>query len=94
MTECSATVRNAHGIHCRPSTAIATAVAGYPGRMSVRCADQECDPRSIMELMGLGLEQGEEVRIRIEGPEEEDRCRQLVELFETHFDFPPREAGA
>jgi len=29
----------------------------------------------------------------VEGPDEKAMCRKLVKLFETHFDFPPREDG-
>jgi phosphotransferase system HPr-like phosphotransfer protein len=43
-----------------------------------------------MSLMALGLEQGEAVAVRVSGPAEESTCRQLVALFETRFDFPPR----
>lgn len=46
-----------------------------------------------MALIGLGLEEGTEIVVRVEGPDEEDQCRRLVELFETHFDFPHRHPG-
>jgi phosphotransferase system HPr-like phosphotransfer protein len=40
--------------------------------------------------MSLGLEQGEAVAVQVSGRDEERTCRQLVELFETRFDFPRR----
>jgi hypothetical protein len=43
-----------------------------------------------MSIIALGLEAGTEIIIRVEGPDEEDQCRRLVELFETEFDFPQR----
>ncbi|MCS6772300.1 MAG: HPr family phosphocarrier protein [Kiritimatiellae bacterium] len=88
-----AIVRNAAGIHCRPSACIVKAVIGYPGEIRVLSPNGECDPRSIIALISLGLEEGTPVTIRVEGPDEEEQCRRLVELFETHFDFPERKPG-
>ena len=93
MTEMTAVVRNEHGIHCRPSAVIAKAVMGYVGSIKVLGNGHECDPRSVMALMTLGLFAGSEVRITVDGPDEEAVCRKLVDLCETHFDFPPRPEG-
>jgi phosphocarrier protein HPr len=90
MIELSATIQNAHGIHCRPSAVVIKAAAAYPGSLLVTADNGQCDLRSVMQLIALGLHQGAQVRIRVEGPDEDAFCRQLVGLFETRFDFPPR----
>jgi phosphotransferase system HPr-like phosphotransfer protein len=43
-----------------------------------------------MGLIGLGLQMGDTVTVRVEGPEEEKTCAEAVSLLETKFDFPPR----
>ena len=93
MIEMSATVKNDHGIHCRPSTVIIKEVMGYAGEIRVTADSGACDLRSVMQLIALGLQAGSEVKIFVNGPDEEGLCRRLVELFERHFDFPPREPG-
>lgn len=93
MFETTATVRNANGIHCRPSAAIVKAVTGYPGDITIAAEGGTCDPRSIMGLIALGLHEGAQVTIRVEGPEEEEQGRRIAELFETHYDFPARREG-
>ena len=93
MTERKAVVRNAHGIHCRPSAVIVKAAEAYEGTILVRSNNGEADCRSIMGLLCLGLEEGAEVVVCATGPDEETMAGKLVELFETRFDFPPREAG-
>lgn len=93
MVERTAIVRNSAGIHCRPSACIVKATSSYPGQITVCAPSGECDPRSIMALIALGLDSGTEISIRVEGPDEEDQCARLVELFETHFDFPHRHPG-
>lgn len=93
MVEMPATIRNSAGIHCRPSASIVKALAGYPGVVEVITSDGTCDPRSIMALISLGLHTGTVITVRVEGPDEEDQCQRVVDLFETHYDFPHRDLG-
>ncbi len=89
MVERKAVIQNTQGIHCRPSALIVKYAGGYAGVIDVIGEGGRCALRSIMELMTLELYPGSEVLIRVEGPDEEEVCQKLVELFETHFDFPP-----
>ncbi len=91
MVEMTATVQNGQGIHCRPSAVIVKYVADYEGDITVNGEKGETSLRSILELMTLELFPGSQVTIRVDGPNEETFCRDVVALFETHFDFPPRE---
>ncbi len=91
MVEMTATVQNGQGIHCRPSDVIVKYVADYEGDITVNGEKGETSLRSILELMTLELFPGSQVTIRVDGPNEETFCRDVVALFETHFDFPPRE---
>ncbi|MCO5045851.1 MAG: HPr family phosphocarrier protein [Kiritimatiellae bacterium] len=93
VVEMPAIIRNHAGIHCRPSACIVKAVANYPGTITVVAPDGDCDPRSIMGLIALCLEAGTQISVRVEGPDEEDQCKRLVELFETEYDFPQRNLG-
>lgn len=93
MIEMCATVKNANGIHCRPSAVIAKEVMNYPGDIAVITESGVCDPRSIMALISMGLQQGARVRVRVSGPHEAAWCRKLVALFEKNYDFPPRDAN-
>lgn len=63
----------------------------YSGDIKVIAESGTCDPRSIMALISLGLQEGAKVRIRVAGPGEAELCRKLVALFEKHYDFPPRD---
>lgn len=85
----TATIRNADGIHCRPSVVIVKAMENYEGEIEVRNEVGSTDLRSVMSLMAMGLRQEDAISIRVTGPDEGGVCRQVVELFETHFDFPP-----
>ena len=91
MTEMTACVRNVNGIHVRPSDVIIRHIADYPGEVRVTSSNGESDLRSILELLTLALEKGAEVAIRVNGPNEESVCQELVDLFQKEFDFPPQD---
>lgn len=88
MTEMNAIVRNANGIHLRPSNLIVRHVADYGGEILVRAPSGETDLRSIMDLLCLSLEPGTPIALQVSGPDESTICRELVDLFQTEFDFP------
>jgi len=90
MVTRKATVQNAHGIHCRPSAEIVKTVKGMECEIVVNGNDQVSDLRSVIGLVGMGLEPGAEIEISVSGNGEGEVADQLVELFEKHFDFPPQ----
>lgn len=91
MHERTATIQNRAGIHCRPSALIIKSVEDYEGDIRVFNERGEADLRSIFGLMALAGMQGETVTIQVTGPDEEETCRKLADLFAFEFDFPPRE---
>ncbi|MEN8256220.1 MAG: HPr family phosphocarrier protein [Verrucomicrobiota bacterium] len=90
MFEAKAIVQNEAGIHCRPSAVLVKEGLAYAGEILVAAESGSCDLTSALECITLGLEQGAEVVIQVTGPDEEAFCKKLVDLFEYHFDFPPR----
>ena len=90
MVETKAVIQNEAGIHCRPSAILVNEGCAYEGEIEVNSASGFCNLKSALELIMLGLEKGAEVSIKVSGPNEEEEAKKLVELFETHFDFPPR----
>ncbi len=89
MIERTATIRNGQGIHCRPSAKIVTEASRHPSQIRVFSDAGEADLRSLLSLVSLGLQEGATVRIQVTGGDESVVCDQIVELFETQFDFPP-----
>jgi phosphocarrier protein len=92
MIEKSVKVRNLAGIHCRPSSVILMAAQEYPEcRLHVASAKGESELDSILSLLGMGLERGDEVVLRAEGKDEAVACERMAELFAREFDFPQPE---
>ena len=90
MVHTEAVVQNEAGIHCRPSAILVKEGCAYEGDILVTANSGTCTLKSALELIMLGLEKGAAVKIQVSGPDEEAMAKKLVELFETHFDFPPR----
>ena len=91
MVKGTAIVKNFAGIHVRPSGIIIEAASKYTGNISVSSKEMEADLKNIMGLIAMGLVKDDKVEITVSGPNEETVLKQIVELFETNFDFPPRE---
>ena len=53
-----------------------------------------CELGSALELLMLGLEEGADVTLQIDGPDEKAATVRFKELFETNFDFPDAGQGS
>jgi phosphocarrier protein HPr len=84
-----AIIANSQGIHCRPSAVIVKEFQGYPGRVRISNPNGSCDVSSVMQLLSLEMHKDSKVKIEVMGENEVATADRLVELFQTHFDFPP-----
>jgi len=85
-----AEIQNDLGIHVRPSGLIIQETQNYSGKIILKSKDIEMELNSIMDLLALGLIKGDTLDISVSGPDEESYCSNLKDLFEHHFDFPPK----
>lgn len=88
MVEVKAVIKNEAGIHCRPTAVITQAAAGIKSTITVVAPAGHCHLGSALELLMLGLEQGTQITIQANGPDEVEAAAKFKELFETEFDFP------
>ena len=87
------TIKNSAGIHCRPSSEILNVINSKYSAHSIVVSTEEETVEingSILALISLGLACGTSAVLRIEGPEEEKAIKEIGDLFEHEFDFPPR----
>ena len=91
MIEKTVKILNSAGIHCRPSSVIINAAEEFKGNeFEISAASGTVDLSSIVGLLSLGLQCGDTVTIKATGPQEKAACERMAELFQHHFDFPPR----
>lgn len=60
-------------------------------RFAVTSHKGESELDSILSLLGMGLERGDQVVVRAEGKDEAAACARMAELFGREFDFPQPE---
>ena len=58
-----------HGIYTRPAALLADAVRSLAADVRIAAHGREANARSIVALMALGVERGEEIEIRATGPD-------------------------
>ncbi len=71
MVEFSHVIADAQGLHARPVTQICAAVRQWESEVTVTCGTTSVSGADLMGLMGLCARGGDELFVRIEGPDEE-----------------------
>ncbi len=85
-------IRNKAGIHCRPSSAIMTEVEKFPQvEFSLAAENGTSSMHSILELLALGLQKGDEATLQATGPDEQAACDAVAAALETEYDFPSQQ---
>ena len=86
MIEREITVSNRLGLHARASARLVQLLAGYSSTVFLSHRGREINAKSIMGLMLLAAGKGSVLGARVDGPDEVEAMRALVDLFERNFD--------
>lgn len=79
MQEFTYTIKDEIGIHARPAGSIAKIAKESKSEITVCCKGKSADPKKIFSLLALSAKQGDEIRIKVEGPDEEEVRSKLEE---------------
>lgn len=83
MAERTVVVASAHGLHARPASLFAQAAANAGTPVTVAKGDKEVNAASILSVISLGVNQGDEVTLR---SDDEAVVDELAALLETDHD--------
>lgn len=87
MPERTVVVASKVGLHARPAAVFVKAAAEQPARVMVRKGDAApVDASSILAIMTLGVEHGDEVTISAEGEGADESLDALAELLAIDLD--------
>lgn len=87
MAERRAVVASKSGLHARPAAVFVKAAAEQPTKVSIRKPDGDpVDASSILSIMTLGVEQGDEVVLSADGDKADQALDILVALLERDLD--------
>lgn len=83
MAERKVVVTNETGLHARPAASLVQFVKNYPGEVTIIKEDKEANAKSIFNVMSLGIAKGTEIKLIVEGDDEEKFADELVEFVEN-----------
>jgi len=79
-------IRNESGLHARPAAALVRAAAGFRSRIHLEnatLARPPTDAKSLLGVLGAGVEKGHRVRVWAEGEDEVQAVEALRQLLAT-----------
>lgn len=80
MKEFNYVITDPVGIHARPAGILAKEAKNFKSVISIEKDGKTADVRRLIAVMGLGIKQGDSVRVTIEG-EDEDSCFDIINQF-------------
>ena len=79
-------LENPEGLHARPAAALARLARGYRGALLlVRKGEATANAASVLELMTLNANRGDEIELRASGPAGDALLEAAVRLVEQGF---------
>jgi phosphocarrier protein len=72
LTEREFTVTNEFGLHARPAGQVATLAAQFEANLEIASQNEWVSARSVLSMLSLAIGPGSLVRVRAEGPDEEN----------------------
>lgn len=87
MKEFTYVITDPVGIHARPAGNLVKEVKGLDSEVVIEKAatGKSAPATKLMALMGLGIKQGDEVKVTVTGGDEDANCVKLEEFFKKNF---------
>ena len=71
------TIQISNGLEARPVAMLVQVASQYESRIQVESGDKHVNAKSIMGMMTLGLDAGEEITLSANGEDEEDAMKSI-----------------
>ena len=73
------TIELASGLEARPVAMLVQVASQYESRIYMEYANKKVNAKSIMGMMSLGLDNGENVTVSVDGADEEEAMKSIEE---------------
>ena len=77
-----AIIKNELGLHARPASLFVETTKKFKSKIQITKNGKTVDAKSIISVLTLGVEKGDEVEIICEGEDAEEACRAIKNLIE------------
>ena len=78
-------ILNEQGLHARPASLFVKTASKFSSTVTVIHGNEVANAKSIINIMSLGLQKGEEIKIVTEGTDEKEAMEALVSIVESKF---------
>lgn len=85
MIETQITIINKLGLHARASAKFVSTAARFQSRLDVTKDGKTINGKSIMGVMMLAANQGSELTLQFDGPDENEMQKAMVNLINNRF---------
>jgi phosphocarrier protein len=76
-------IKNKTGLHARPATLFVETAKKFKSKIWVEKNGKKVDGKSLIGVLSLGVEQGHEITIHIEGPDEKEAFEEIKEMVDS-----------
>ncbi len=73
------------GIHARPAGILVKEIKKYASTVTVAKGEKAVNALKLMALMGMGIKQGDTVKVTVEGADEDTAFAAIQEFFKNNF---------
>lgn len=73
------------GIHARPAGLLVEAAKACTADVTIKANGKSAKAKKLIQLMGLGVKQGTEVVVEVEGEGEETAAAEMEQFFKENF---------
>lgn len=80
MTEVVATVESQVGLHARPATFFIQKANDFSSKIFIEVDDRRANAKSLLGVLALGIEKGQQVRLIADGKDEKQAISALTAL--------------
>lgn len=85
MLQKTVTIINRSGIHARPAAMLAQLGRRYQAKITYTAKGVTADGKNIIPLTALGVQKDNEITINVDGSDEQDAMKAILELINNRF---------
>lgn len=86
MVKQSIIVNEENGLHARPAGAVVKIAGQFESLINIIYKQKKANAKSIMGVMSLGVREGEEIIIEVDGVDEKEALNHMIELVKSNFE--------
>ena len=79
------TITDPVGIHARPAGIMVKEIKKYASTVTIAKGEKSVNALKLMALMGMGIKQGDTVKVTIGGADEETAAAEIESFFKANF---------